>query len=598
MKTLRIQGVHGLGGHVGKPWAEVWERAVRDAVGPVDGLKLVFDFVTYDDLFQEEPTTFGDTLEAAARLLASGLGGFFRPRKGFFDPVTERARWTAGYVVAWTADKEFQKKSRERILERFKAFKPDVVLAHSLGSLVTYNAFSHPDALGDAPTAKLLQRVRYVTLGSQLRNDFVVGNLTNGRLLPLKVRHWHHLYNRHDKVFTKPIVLQSALNFTQIETHFDLEDDHAAENYLRHAATVAGLWAPLAAEASGAKAFGFAGEAAPERPRSKASPKPRNRRRALLVGINDYPDPSQRLEGCVNDVFTMSAMLQQCGFDPGDIRTCLNDRATAEGVVSRLGWLLDDARDGDELVFYYSGHGARVPEYGAEGEPDHHTEVLVTHDFDWTPERWVSDDRLSLLYSQLPDDCRFAMILDCCHSGGLHRHGGAKARGITPPDDIRHRELKWDRETEMWVPREFRRINEVFAPQSEAELAARYFGRNGATYRLGRSGSLRTLSSRAYAALKTENPQAARGAYLPLIVQACSEDQFAYEYRHGAASHGAFTWCLDKILRDEVRRKRTPSFAELVQATAARLRSLGYEQDPAILGPSHVMGAPVPFLAA
>ena len=36
----------------------------------------------------------------------------------------------------------------------------------------------------------------------------------------------------------------------------------------------------------------------------------------------------------------------------------------------------------------------------------------------------------------------------------------------------------------------------------------------------------------------------APGPYLPLIIEACGEDEFSYEYRHGATSHGAFTFSL------------------------------------------------------
>ena len=90
----------------------------------------------------------------------------------------------------------------------------------------------------------------------------------------------------------------------------------------------------------------------------------------------------------------MSAVLQDCGFPPETIRTCLDDRATAEGILSRLKWLLDDPKPGDELVFYYSGHGARIPEYGENFEPDHYVESLVPWDFDWSPEKSISDDQI------------------------------------------------------------------------------------------------------------------------------------------------------------------------------------------------------------
>ena len=38
-------------------------------------------------------------------------------------------------------------------------------------------------------------------------NRFDLRNLTNGRVQPLPVKFWHHLYNRHDDVFTAQIKL-------------------------------------------------------------------------------------------------------------------------------------------------------------------------------------------------------------------------------------------------------------------------------------------------------------------------------------------------------------------------------------------------------
>ena len=212
----------------------------------------------------------------------------------------------------------------------------------------------------------------------------MIRNLTNGRVQPLHVGFWHHLYNVHDDVFTAPIRLRDAPNFEQTETPFDDDGiaDHAAESYFRHRATIENVWRPIGAEAVGARSVRLGADR--QRP-APASAQGRKTQKALLVGINDYPDPAQRLEGCVNDVFTMSSVLQDCGFPPEAIRTCLDDRATAEGILSRLKWLLDDPRPGDELVFYYSGHGARIPEYGDDFEPDHHVESLVPWDFDWSP---------------------------------------------------------------------------------------------------------------------------------------------------------------------------------------------------------------------
>jgi hypothetical protein len=586
-KTLTIMGVHGLGGHSGSDWAQRWADAVTEAFPVVEGVKLDFKFVTYDDIFDDTNISLWDIAQALWKLGWSGVSSIGRRERGVVSTVTDRIRWTAGYVVAWVEDDKFQRRSRKRILEAVAKHKPDIILAHSLGSLVTYNAFAHSDAT-KAPVAGILSNARYVTLGSQIGNPFVVGNLTNGRIRPLAVRFWHHLYNRHDNVFTAEIRLWEMPNFSQTDTPFDIDGvaNHAAESYLGHRSTIENVWRPAAEQATGARAFG---PAAAARQVSRTE-KPTSTRRALLVGINEYPNPGQRLEGCVNDVFLMSSVLQECGFKPDEIRVCLDDRATTQGILDRLDWLLDSPKADDELVFYYSGHGARIPEYGLKSEPDHYVETLVPWDFDWSPEHRVADRDILNLYSQLPYDCRFTMILDCCHSGGLHRDGGPRPRGIAPPDDIRHRELKWDTKTQMWVSRDFRRLNEEFT--TDKDVAKDYFGPTGATERLGRSGMLRTLTQDQYRRLKKADGEGPKGPYLPLILEACDEEQFSYEYRHGAVSYGAFTFSLVAILR---RQTQPITFEELIEKTRRQLIDLRYEQTPRVLGPTMIVEYPIPW---
>ena len=584
-KSIRVLGVHGLGDHRTSPWRAEWERAVRVIFADNADVSLEFDFAAYDSIFEETRISFAETMSALWKLGSSGLSQLGRRQRGISD-VDDRVRWTAGYVVAWVEDEEFQARTRELILAKVGKFKPDVILAHSLGSLITYNAFSHADAT-KAAVAPVLKAAHYVTLGSQLANPFVVGNLTHGRIQALDVRHWHHLYNEHDDVFTAPIKLQGVANFTQLQTSFDIEGaaDHSAVEYLGHDVTISSFWRPLALKTVNARAFGGLADPWKRTLRPKAR---KVERRALLVGINEYPREADRLAGCVNDVFTMSAVLQECGFAPEEIRTCLDDRATAAGILSRLNWLLDDVQAGDQRVFYYSGHGARLPEYGQNFEPDRLTETLVPWDFDWTPETCVSDEQIYGLYSQLPYDAQLMLIFDCCHSGGIHRQSAAKARGISPPDDIRHRQLKWDLKTDMWVDRDFERLNDKFSTKTKANVD--FFGNNGATVRIGRATLLRRDSDARYRAARKKT-NAPIGPFLPLIVEACGEDQLSYEYRHGATSYGAFTFCLASILRE----KENITFEALVEATTARLIELQYDQTPQILGPTAVVGAKVPW---
>lgn len=587
-KTIRILGVHGLGDHRNSPWRSEWEQAVRACFSQDTDVSLVFEFAFYDPIFEGTQLSFGETMRALWKLGRSGIAGLGRRERALTD-ITDLVRWTAGYVVAWVEDEGFQRKTRKFILDQVRTFKPDVVLAHSLGSLITYNAFSHDDAKSD-DVAGILQGANYVTFGSQIGNPFVIGNLTHGRVETLDVRHWHHLYNEHDDVFTAPIRLQGVANFTQLLTPFDIEGvaDHSATSYLGHNATIGSFWRPLGLKAVNAKALVAGPDPWKRAPAPKAQ---RAERRALLVGINEYPREADRLEGCVNDVFTMSAVLQECGFAPEEIRTCLDDRATAQGILDRLEWLLGDVQPGDQRVFYYSGHGARVPEYGEYSEPDRMTETLVPWDFDWSPETSVSDEQIYDLYSQLPYDAQLMLIFDCCHSGSMHRNGVAKPRGISPPDDIRHRQLKWDSRTQMWVDRGFERINRNFSTSNKAN--AEFFGDNGATVRLGRAAMLRKDSAARYRRARKAK-KGPVGPYLPLIIEACREEEFSYEYRDGVTSHGAFTFCLSHILREQ----KSITFEKLVEATAARLAELQYDQVPQILGPTAIMRSKVPWSRA
>jgi len=586
-KPLKIMGVHGLGDHRNQPWQEEWQAAIQHVFRNQADVQLEFNFVSYDDIFAGVNLSVWQTMQAVAKLTSSAVSTTVTGRRGLVSDISEKVKWTAGYVVAWVENEAFQKQTRKRVLDAVAQERPDIILAHSLGSLVTYNAFSHVDAA--APSVKAaLAGARYVSFGSQIGNPFVIRNLTSGRIEALPVRQWYHLFNKHDDIFTAPIRLWDA-RFRQVDAAFDVPGvaDHTATEYLQHRNTIDQVWWPLLDTRVSTRGFARAGEqgvrATTRRRREVSKPA----KRALLVGINAYPRAEDRLEGCVNDVFLMSSVLQECGFPPESIRVCLDERATAKGIEERLQWLLDDPRPGEERVFYYSGHGARIPEYGENFEPDKQTETLVPFDFDWSPDSGVTDDQIFSLYSQLPYDTRFAMILDCCHSGGMHRQGGARVRGLNPPDDIRHRELKWDRVSDMWVPRDFKRINERFS--SETKVNDAFFGVDGATSRIGRASSVRGTTQAQY---RREKKQAAAvGPYLPLIIEACSEAQFSYEYRHGVTSYGAFSYAFAKRLR----KAKRISFRRLVDGTSAELAELGYEQTPQILGPNRIVSARVPW---
>jgi hypothetical protein len=239
-----------------------------------------------------------------------------------------------------------------------------------------------------------------------------------------------------------------------------------------------------------------------------------------------------------------------------------------------------------ERVLFYSGHGAQLPLYNAVGEVDHIDECLVPYDFAWTQDTAITDDDFYHLYVDLPYEARFFAIFDCCHSGGLTRDGVRKIRGITAPDDIRHRMLEWDARQQMWRERKLPPLNDDFGGTSAEKRE--FMGADHATLRLGRAMRLRKVGKADYDRLISRG----RPPYLPVLLEACRQDQFSYEYRHGVTSYGAFTYSLAKDLRAQP----LITFEKIVAKTTATLQDLGYDQNPQLVGPKPVTSKPIPGL--
>ena len=629
--VLRVLGLHGVGDHhTDQSWKVDWEAAIKSAVADWDpSITVVVDLPIFDQLFDEKrfplnPISYSSAL---AQLSASGIGvgienvehkigeviggigsaigGLFHPSRGLAD-IPNELRWTAGMIAQWADYSALRQACRDWLAQQLAVDNYDLVIAHSLGTLVSYDTFLHHQAL-------LNEAMTFGVFGSQVGNPFIRGCF-GGRLMPLiGPRKWFQLFNSNDRVFTARISLPDDPNFQRVETPFiDGWISHDAVKYLTHPNAIDSLWQDVVAAKTPSRAFRtipasleLFRETMSTALRDRPLPRGRRRvgpaaklppnRRALLVGINEYPDPQNRLEGCVNDVFQISAALQESGFDAEDIRCVFDDRATTSGILDRLQWLLSGTRDGDERVFFYSGHGAQIAGYGPSMEPDHLNECLVPYDFDWSEAHAITDKHFVDLYSQLPFGCQFATILDCCHSGGMSRDGGAKVRGLTPPDDIRHRALRWDAGDEMWVARDFKPITSDRDVLKTDQRARAFVGESRAKFRLGRAASLRLLSG----AKKTSQRKAIKseGPFMPTIFEACGEDELAYEYRHGVTSYGAFTFSMTKELREARRVKRPAkvSFNDLLKRTTARLHRLKYDQTPCLVGPAERLKDPIPW---
>ena len=159
--------------------------------------------------------------------------------------------------------------------------------------------------------------------------------------------------------------------------------------------------------------------------------------RALLIGIDEYPDPVPRLHGCVADIAAFERLLRsraEAAGDVAEIVTLTDARATRANVVATFRDHLATAGEGDSALLYYSGHGSQeraLPEH-AYLEPDGLNETLVLYDSRRLGGLDLADKELALLVREVSaTGAHVTAILDCCHSGSGIRAGaedGARVR--------------------------------------------------------------------------------------------------------------------------------------------------------------------------
>ncbi len=145
-------------------------------------------------------------------------------------------------------------------------------------------------------------------------------------------------------------------------------------------------------------------------------------RKALLVGINDYPKCP--LKGCENDATRLSSVLQK-HHDGSPNFECRTYLSTREAVTrGRLRGLIGElfAKPADTALFYFSGHGSEAKSAG----------ILVTQDY--------VDNDLGIPMSELIEAASEAnsrireifIVLDCCHSGYAGKTWVAPNNDILP----------------------------------------------------------------------------------------------------------------------------------------------------------------------
>jgi hypothetical protein len=138
-------------------------------------------------------------------------------------------------------------------------------------------------------------------------------------------------------------------------------------------------------------------------------------KKALCIGINDYPGTQNDLAGCVNDAEDWAAELGNRGFA---ITKLLDGQATKAAMSAAIGSLIAGSATGDTVVITYSGHGTWVPDSSGD-EPDGRDEGLCPYDIGSVGP--LLDDEIRQLFGRRLGGVRVLLISDSCHSGSVTR---------------------------------------------------------------------------------------------------------------------------------------------------------------------------------
>ena len=152
--------------------------------------RSTYQGLTYDPLFQQYdhgPTAYAAALveflgSAAVHSVTDPLTAAPPGTRGFFDPF-DTLRWRAGMVAQLAVESALRKALRDKLVAALNEFQPDILAAHSLGTLITYDLFRN-----DPRGRDILANGVYITFGSQINNPFARSRLFPGQIEVPNVR--------------------------------------------------------------------------------------------------------------------------------------------------------------------------------------------------------------------------------------------------------------------------------------------------------------------------------------------------------------------------------------------------------------------------
>lgn len=159
---------------------------------------------------------------------------------------------------------------------------------------------------------------------------------------------------------------------------------------------------------------------------------------ALIIGISKYKNPTiPQLQYADKDALAFYKYLTENGVDSNNIQLLLNDDAKGGDIIMGISFLIESAKAGDRVFFYFSGHG------DVESKSFMRDAYLLPYD---SPNKMYTSILLYQLEGYLAtisaQGAEVVFICDACHSGKLAggRNGmdaAAAALGASWKDQIK-----------------------------------------------------------------------------------------------------------------------------------------------------------------
>lgn len=189
---------------------------------------------------------------------------------------------------------------------------------------------------------------------------------------------------------------------------------------------------------------------------------------ALVIGISDYVNFGDEvggdLPGAANDARAMADVLvNRYGFQPDHVKLILDRAATRDRFQTEFTrWLPSVVKPGDEVVFFYAGHGSQAWDLNGDEQDGLDETICPTDVMRGNTEKDILDDEMGQWLRGIPTD-NIVVIWDKCHAE-------SSTRAVTP---FSHpRTLARDVETDVPRPTEAAKERAVAEEKASGQKAS------------------------------------------------------------------------------------------------------------------------------